>query len=438
MDKNITSEKLHRTEEVQDIIERMPTRFGTRITILIVFIIVLILFFGWKVRYPDVVSGQVTINASQAPLKLIASGSGKLQLQNIKSQDYITENQFIALLENPADLDDVNDISLLINKIHFPTDSASAIYNMLPKEISLGELSTNYFGFLNALKQIADYQDNHVYDQQTTAFKKLLLQQQKVLTVSRNRAKIGMEGQKLYQRFYDRDSALLLNRAISKAEFEVTKIKVVTSKDQYQSTLRDIANAEEQLSQTESKIQEIAILKTEKERQLHLDLLTAYTDFTERIKAWKQKYLFISPFNGRVQFLKFWNNNQFIQAGDPVFTIVPKQEKLYGQVILPAVGAGKVKIGQEVIVKLEDYPYLEYGSVKGKVSSISLTTNAIKTAQGEAETYLVTISFPDELKTNYGTKLDVKYEVKGSADIITNDRRLIQRFFGNLKYALKK
>lgn len=438
MDKNITSEKLHRTEEVQDIIERMPTRFGTRITILIVFIIVLILFFGWKVRYPDVVSGQVTINASQAPLKLIASGSGKLQLQNIKSQDYITENQIIALLENPADLDDVNDISLLINKIHFPTDSASAIYNMLPKEISLGELSTNYFGFLNALKQIADYQDNHVYDQQTTAFKKLLLQQQKVLTVSRNRAKIGMEGQKLYQRFYDRDSALLLNRAISKAEFEVTKIKVVTSKDQYQSTLRDIANAEEQLSQTESKIQEIAILKTEKERQLHLDLLTAYTDFTERIKAWKQKYLFISPFNGRVQFLKFWNNNQFIQAGDPVFTIVPKQEKLYGQVILPAVGAGKVKTGQEVIVKLEDYPYLEYGSVKGKVGSISLTTNAIKTAQGEAETYLVTISFPDELKTNYGTKLDVKYEVKGSADIITNDRRLIQRFFGNFKYALKK
>ncbi|TDE13381.1 HlyD family secretion protein [Dyadobacter psychrotolerans] len=440
MDRNTTSstEKLQRTEEVQEIIERMPTKFGARITTLILFIILLILFFGWKVRYPDVVSGQVTINASEAPLKLIAAGTGKLQLQNIKSQDTVAENQIIAVLENPADPDDVNKISTLVNRIHFPTDSASKIYNTLPQEISLGELSTNYFAFLNALKQLADYQDNHVYDQQSFAFQKLLLQQQKVLTVSHTRAKIGLEGQKLYQRFYDRDSTLLLNRAISKAEFDVTKIKVVTSKDQYQSTLRDIANAEEQLSQTESKIQEIEILKTEKERQLHLDLLTAYTDFIERIKAWKQKYLFVCPFNGRVQFLKFWNNNQFVQAGDPVFTIIPKQEKLYGQVILPAVGAGKVKIGQEVIVKLEDYPYLEYGSVKGKVSSISLTTNAIKTAQGDAETYLVTIDFPEKLKTNYGTKLDVKYEVKGSADIITNDRRLIQRFFGNLKYALKK
>ena len=79
-----------------------------------------------------------------------------------------------------------------------------------------------------------------------------------------------------------------------------------------------------------------------------------------------------------------------------------------------------------------------YGSVKGIVNSISLTTNSIKTAQGDAETYLVTISFPEELKTNYGTRLNVKYEVKGSADIITNDRSLMQRFFGNLKYIMKE
>ena len=79
-----------------------------------------------------------------------------------------------------------------------------------------------------------------------------------------------------------------------------------------------------------------------------------------------------------------------------------------------------------------------YGSVKGIVNSISLTTNSIKTAQGDAETYLVTINFPEDLTTNFRTKLNVKYEVKGSADIITNDRSLMQRFFGNLKYVMKK
>ncbi|WP_159468200.1 HlyD family efflux transporter periplasmic adaptor subunit [Dyadobacter sp. 3J3] len=434
----ITEKRYPRTEEIQDIIERMPTKFGSRITLLILFIITLILFFGWKVRYPDIVSGQVTINANQAPLKLVAMGSGKLQLKNIKSQDAVRENQVIAYVENSADVDHVSLISKVVSKIKFPIENAPDLYGSLPGEMSLGELSGTYFSFFNAVKQLSDYQSNRSFDQQTEAFQKLMLQQQRVLMVSYERSKIGSENQRLYKRFFDRDSILLRNKAISKADFDLTKIKSVSARDQYQSTLRDIASAREQVGQTESKIQETAILKNEKERQLNLEMLTTYNDLVDKIKAWKQKYVFIAPFNGKVQFLKFWNNNQFIQNGEPVFTIVPKQEALFGQVLLPAVGSGKVKIGQEVIVKLEDYPYLEYGSITGKVNSISLTSNAIKTSEGDVETYLVTISFPEELKTNYGTKLQPKFEMKGSAEIITNDRRLLQRFFDNLKYVIKK
>jgi len=60
------------------------------------------LFFGWQVHYPDIVSGQVIINANQAPLKPVAMGFGKLQLKNIKSQDHVKENQVIAYQENSA------------------------------------------------------------------------------------------------------------------------------------------------------------------------------------------------------------------------------------------------------------------------------------------------------------------------------------------------
>jgi hypothetical protein len=82
---------------------------------------------------------------------------------------------------------------------------------------------------------------------------------------------------------------------------------------------------------------------------------------------------------------------------------------------------------------------MEYGSIKGKVKSISLTTNAVKTAnQGDIENYLVLVELPNELTTNYGSKLEFKYEIKGTADIITNNRRLGQRLFDNLKYRLKQ
>ena len=48
--------------------------------------------------------------------------------------------------------------------------------------------------------------------------------------------------------------------------------------------------------------------------------------------------------------------------------------------------------------------------------------------------YLVNISLPDKLKTNYGSVLNFKFEIKGSGEIITNERRLVERLFDNLKY----
>nr|WP_302850453.1 HlyD family efflux transporter periplasmic adaptor subunit [Pedobacter mucosus] len=156
------------------------------------------------------------------------------------------------------------------------------------------------------------------------------------------------------------------------------------------------------------------------------------------MKSWEQKYVFRASFDGNVQFLKFYSENQFVQSGESVFTIVPKFKNAFGQVILSARGSGKIKLGQEVIIKLDNYPYIEYGSIKGQVKSVSLTTNITKTDKSAIDTYMVLVDFPNQLRTNYGLYLDFKAEAKGSAEIITNDRRLIERLFDNLKYIMKK
>lgn len=105
--------------------------------------------------------------------------------------------------------------------------------------------------------------------------------------------------------------------------------------------------------------------------------------------------------------------------------------------LLPATGAGKVKTESRVIIKLDNYPYKEYGSVNGIVNTISLISKEQQIASNHIDSYLIDIRLPDELTTNYGKKLDFKYEIKGTADIIVNDRRLIERLFDNLKYRIK-
>ncbi len=171
------------------------------------------------------------------------------------------------------------------------------------------------------------------------------------------------------------------------------------------------------------------------ELQLDLEFLTSYNNLKDKITQWEKQYLITSPIGGRAQFLKFWNDNQFIQAGEPLFSIVPKEHDAVGKVMLPVSGAGKVKVGQRVIVKMVDYPYMEYGHIEAKVKNISLVSSPFELGNGsKVDSYLVTLIFPSGLTTNYGSELDFKFEAKGSAEIVTKERRLIERFFDNLKY----
>ena len=122
-----------------------------------------------------------------------------------------------------------------------------------------------------------------------------------------------------------------------------------------------------------------------------------------------------------------------IQAGEEAFTIIPAKNKVIGEAVIPSTGAGKIKSGQIVNVKLNDFPYDEYGMLTGKVESISQLSNTTEIQQRRVNTYLVRIAFPYGLQTNFGKTLSLNFESKGTAEILTKPRRLIERLFDNLK-----
>ena len=91
-----------------------------------------------------------------------------------------------------------------------------------------------------------------------------------------------------------------------------------------------------------------------------------------QLGSWKQTYLLTAPIAGKVVFTKFWSVNQQVAAGDKVVNVVPQGKgEISGRLQLPLTGAGKVKPNQKVLIRLSDFPYMEYGIVEGKVENIS-------------------------------------------------------------------
>jgi hypothetical protein len=125
----------------------------------------------------------------------------------------------------------------------------------------------------------------------------------------------------------------------------------------------------------------------------------------------------------------------------PATLIVTKEKqpnectKITGKTILPAKGSGKVKKGQKINVKFDNYPYMEFGMVRIEIKNDSLLPVTINDNQ---KAYMLQIIFPDTLITSYGKELTFTYEMIGTAEIITEDLRLLDKFLNPIKAVIKK
>lgn len=92
----------------------------------------------------------------------------------------------------------------------------------------------------------------------------------------------------------------------------------------------------------------------------------------------------------------------------------------------PAQNSGKIKVGQKVKLSLQDFPDNEYGVLQGRISRISSVTD-------EEGNYIMEVSLPNSLITSYKKAIPFRQEMQANASIITEDLRLIERFFYQLK-----
>lgn len=102
----------------------------------------------------------------------------------------------------------------------------------------------------------------------------------------------------------------------------------------------------------------------------------------------------------------------------------------YGTVFIPSSGIGKVKAGQIVNARLSGFPYMEYGIIKGIVKE---GTPAFEKRQDGSVVYKIDILFPPKLQTTYEKDIPFISGMNGSAEVVTEEKRLIEAVMGPIK-----
>ena len=193
-----------------------------------------------------------------------------------------------------------------------------------------------------------------------------------------------------------------------------------------------ISQLNEAIGTSKNTVKSSEIRKTQDDTRLLKKVIQSFYQLKKSVKEWELRYALKSSIAGKVSYLSFWNENQTVNIGDLVFTIIPSISLGYiGKIKAPIQNAGKIKIGQKVNIRLAQYPDTEFGMLNGTVENISLFPDKLGN-------YLVDVSLDEELITSYNKKIEFQQEMSGKAEIITEDLRLIERFFYQLKNVFKK
>ncbi len=430
IDKHIASIQI-RSEEIQDILGQIPNwliRWGITVFFTVIFVLLVMSFFF---KYPDIITSEITITTVNPPAAIVAYSTGKIDTLFVSDKQMIEQNQNLAIIHNTANFKDITQVTEIVNNFAKQTlFSDSSSVQSFKSNYSLGDIQPTYSQFVQKWNAYQNFQKLNYHAKKIASIQQQVAKTKELFASLTNQVVILEQDMKLIVNQYNRDSVLEKKGAIPMAEFERSKSIFFQKKYSLMNADNTLSNTKIQISQLEQNILDLQLDFLQQDNKQQTDIRTAIDELLSQLKKWEQMYLLKSPIDGQITFAKIWKSNQNVKNGETVFNIVPTHKiQIIGRIQLPIQGSGKVKTGQNVNIKLQSFPYMEYGMIRSRIKNISLMPTE--------NLYIAEVDLPDSLITNYNKKIPFSQEMKGTAEIITEDLRLIERFIYPLKSLLR-
>lgn len=412
--------------EIQDIIGQVPrwiVRWGISL-LFTCFVIALLL--TTLIRYPDILSARLTLTTPTPPTGVVARAAGKIDLQ-VRDGEAVEAGQVLALIENSARFNDIRRLETAIDKLR--TTLLQSTPNLaatpLPEGLQVGELQATYIGLGNALRSYRLSKEVSAYEKQIVATRLRVQQYQSLQRQLQQQRATRIEDLTLAEKLLTTSRKLFADRVIAEVDFNRSQQEYLRVKQQLEANETGLTNNQITIGQLEGQTVDLENTRTQTNEGLLADIRTQHRQLESQLATYRQAYWVEAPLAGRVTLLHFLTSRRYVTTGTELMTIVPPTQPVYGQTFVPIAGSGKVLAGQRVNIRLDSYPYNEYGLVEGRVQAVS--------AVPRDGAYTVRITFPKGLVTNYHKPLAFRQEMTGTADIITQELSLFERIFYQIR-----
>lgn len=415
-----------RSSEVQEILSRVPNimiRWGIGI---ILGLICIIFFLSYLIKYPDIIEGKAILTSEIPTIRLISQTNGYLENIWVEADSYVLEGQPIAEIKSNITKESIDTLLQILNESNIEIASEK-----LQRFSEMGALQNEVNSLLNSLVEYRNLRSNEYFANSIKNFQDQVNYNNKLSMVTQEEIDLLMVELKNAGDKFKADSTLYSNGVIAKSEFFKNQTEYFHSKKQLINARKSILQYKITASNYEMQVLELQKKFEDQQRQLQTDILNAKNSIRSIIKNWRQNYIFHAPFDGTLSYLSNLNESQYVENGQALFAVIPKNtERILAIIKISDQAFGRVEVDQKARIKLNNYPHQEYGQLIGVVSEIS----KVPTEEG----YFVKVSLTEGLKTSYGKDLPYKPDMLGTAEIVTEELRLLERVFNNFRKMLDR
>jgi multidrug resistance efflux pump len=407
------------SEDVQEVLGTPPhwlVRWGAT---LLVTTLLLLLVLTWIIHYPDSVPGRIVITTPKPPVAVVAQASGHLMDVTVHEGDHVERGAILARIQTAAD---PAAIEYVRSQLGLVAGSANHPLPALPSApaLALGDLQADYSAFVRAYEALGYYETHDPIGVQI-----------RVIEPQRSAHRARFESL-LRQRDLLAQEIALAERDVGRVEelarlHDATQLTVndrervlLQGRRTLEAVQLEMANTLLELERIQQRVVELSVRDHQQRQDLRTTLEEAAKALMNRLLLWDRTYVLRAPVAGVVSLFNYWSDSQFIRAGDEVMNLVPSgRQSPVGRMTITLARSGAVKPGQDVFIRVDNYPAGEYGLLRGVVRSISPVPREAR--------YAIEVALSGSLTTTFGRKLEYRQEMQGSAAIVTEDLRLIER-----------
>ncbi len=417
------------SDPVKEIMGRPPgsiLRWGTIVMFLIFIVFIL---FAWLIRYPDTIPSPVEITTTNPPVTMVSKKTGHIVKLEVNDRDTVAVGQLLAVIETAASLEEIYLLKQIIDTLRNPLAlSFQSLYNFT----ELGELQGYYASFYKAFSDLESFKLNDIFAIKIRSLSDEIIGIQKYIDALKEKENLYAENLNLEEKKFTRIKSLFDSLTIPAAEVDLANQSLLDMRSNLVDVRLQLAAKSIEISAKRHELDNTRSSQQEQNDRLNIALIESFGNLKAQSEIWEKTYLLISPVDGIVSFTNIWKENQLVNIDEEVLSVIPLDPgKFIGRINLNMQRSGKVDSGLHVNIKLSAYPYMQYGTVEGIIRS--------KSQVPSGDTYIIEIDLPHGLITSYGGKpLKFTQKMQGTAEIMTDDIRLLQKIINPFRYLVSK